>query len=806
MERDDWSYSDGPADRSEGRGSYAGRSPKRQRRGSDSTKQSAGRSQLLGSGLFGLEEPRGRELSENGRFPRTSRSMSPPRSTDDRRVDGFFDEVVKYFFPMRDQQPKPKAIVVAHVVETLPPYMRALKKIADVACVIPKGDNSSERAQAKLREYEERCEIPFAEEISHMTREDKRNFFGDVNENSPQDIDQILRFIQRYAGITDEMLRKKTIDPAHQFFILDIGGYFARIAQRLKEYFGDYFLGIVEDTQNGHDRYVKATQGKPNFPFISIANSEPKEAEDFNVGKSIVEATDTLFRKRVHSMLGRNNVIGIIGFGKIGRSIAIHVREKNIRNIIVYDYNTVVQARASSMGFKVVGKSELLQTSDVIFCATGNKSLRGPDFLMLQDNVFISSCTSKNDEMLTDLLETHAVRRVVPDQSSESDDVEKYRLKVNGHSKIINLFHGGNAANFANGAVNGPYIYLVIASILTATMYLKSIRVEDQGIITFGETSFMRSSNVLKKLSEIWLKHFEQLKKEHLLLSYNTPEHIGYLDDPKIYLQHVLWLSNECHLNLEQDPKHVSRLKSFRKGMQMSRQIALRSSRASPPTLRVHDSHKNALFWDVLKDGAYDFVFDNSISPDALSLSQQEMEEIEGGFDDSEYDEHTCIIKLFLWWAEKMDVVDTLSLETQVNEILSRVGVRITAEKDERCILETLEQFVQQGLYHVAYFFLRNDLPLFVDDQLGMRARYIKAKIEVFAQLNKNKDARDLAEKLGDALHFPIYSDVKAVYQNYFPAVLETHKLQKERDKLRQEKRALEKQLQRQHRTPAMRK
>ena len=93
---------------------------------------------------------------------------------------------------------------------------------------------------------------------------------------------------------------------------------------------------------------------------------ELKETEDYNVGKSIVEGTGIILRTDAHTMLVRMRSIGVIGFGKIGRSIAEHLRQKNVREVIVYDKDVIRQMKASPLGFRVVNKDEIFLFSDMI--------------------------------------------------------------------------------------------------------------------------------------------------------------------------------------------------------------------------------------------------------------------------------------------------------------------------------------------------------------------------------------------------------------------------------------------------------
>lgn len=128
---------------------------------------------------------------------------------------------------------------------------------------------------------------------------------------------------------------------------------------------------------------------------MSVARCSLKNTEDYNVGKSIVEATSAILRESAHTIIERMNLITVIGFGKIGRSIAEHLRQKNVKRVIIYDKDHLRAIEAVSLGFEIGPKDYALTESDLIFGATGNKSINNIEFARLKDNVCIASCTSR---------------------------------------------------------------------------------------------------------------------------------------------------------------------------------------------------------------------------------------------------------------------------------------------------------------------------------------------------------------------------------------------------------------------------
>jgi adenosylhomocysteinase len=109
-------------------------------------------------------------------------------------------------------------------------------------------------------------------------------------------------------------------------------------------------LSIVEDTEDGHQKDLKAIVSAPS-QILSVARSFLKETEDYNVGKSMVAAADGILHRGCHQTSERL-VADVIVVGNIGASIAVHLRQKGLKEILVCDINPSLMMVASSRGFK----------------------------------------------------------------------------------------------------------------------------------------------------------------------------------------------------------------------------------------------------------------------------------------------------------------------------------------------------------------------------------------------------------------------------------------------------------------------
>jgi adenosylhomocysteinase len=161
----------------------------------------------------------------------------PRRNDEFERAADFFRDVVDCM----SLTEKPAAIVVAHVVSAEPVFLRALSQLTQVAGIIPKP-----RSINAVAEQSWRREFP----IVPLTRTD---------------------LMQRCIGRQlDQYVDKKRV------VLLDIGGYFSYRIADLADYFGSRLIGIVEDTENGHQKYERLDTLP--CPIIAVARSPLKNS------------------------------------------------------------------------------------------------------------------------------------------------------------------------------------------------------------------------------------------------------------------------------------------------------------------------------------------------------------------------------------------------------------------------------------------------------------------------------------------------------------------------------------------------
>ncbi|WP_322780263.1 adenosylhomocysteinase, partial [Frankia sp. Cas4] len=219
-----------------------------------------------------------------------------------------------------------------------------------------------------------------------------------------------------------------------------------------------------------------------------VARSSLKLAEDYLVGQSVVFSTEALLRAHGDVLHGREACV--IGYGKIGRSVATTLRAKSIRTTVC-ETDPVRAVEAMAHGFPVTAtKGGALSRSGVVVCATGNRALTGHDFYELRTGAYLATVTSSDDELDLGVVRgTYQESRLGPHLT---------RLSRGDHH--FYLLNDGNAVNFIHGASVGPFIFLVHGEILAAISALPSGPLEPG----FHEVD----PQDREMISRLWLHHF----------------------------------------------------------------------------------------------------------------------------------------------------------------------------------------------------------------------------------------------------------------------------------------------------------
>ncbi|MGH3693710.1 MAG: adenosylhomocysteinase [Pseudonocardiaceae bacterium] len=339
------------------------------------------------------------------------------------RLRRFFDKVCTLYCGGNDAA----SIVITHLLEDRPYFLDAVSSLAPIMLVLPKPRSIHFGTRSRVSEVYK---------------------IAQLNRRKLHESESALQLLEQYA-------------PGKPLVLLDMGGYFAPLLQDLEDNYSGRLVGVVEDTENGLQKYERLSALA--VPVFSVARSPLKNPEDYLVGQSIMFSTEALLRERGDILQGRKACV--IGYGKLGRSIAQVLRSKNVRTVI-FDTNPVTLVEALSHGFEITRNLRVaLSGSQLILCATGNISLKGEDFTRVCNGAYIATVTSSDDEL--DLV---GLRSYYHEQRLD-DCCTRYSTA--GH--YFYLLNKGNAVNFVHGAAVGSFIQLVQAEILVCVSKLLAV-------------------------------------------------------------------------------------------------------------------------------------------------------------------------------------------------------------------------------------------------------------------------------------------------------------------------------------------
>lgn len=247
--------------------------------------------------------------------------------------------------------------------------------------------------------------------------------------------------------------------------IMDHGGYFA---------YGDNLevlmtrpgglLGVVEYTLNGEERYERLPG--LGIPVMSVAQSRVKGAGDIAVAEAIILEAESYLSRGGVGLFDKRIGSGVVGQGRLGAAIAEGLIRRGARRVWVDDFDPV--KRASQRLVEVAETRALISHCDVVFLATGNRSVTADDLAYARDDTVIFTVTSPDDELdLGGLLDAGHIQAV----PTSPRDTVSYVVTATGCR--IHLPFGGEAPNMVSQFGNtDPTIHLPNAAHLAGAVVL----------------------------------------------------------------------------------------------------------------------------------------------------------------------------------------------------------------------------------------------------------------------------------------------------------------------------------------------
>lgn len=232
----------------------------------------------------------------------------------------------------------------------------------------------------------------------------------------------------------------------------------------------DIYVGAVEQTANGiwADQLIAESNGLL-FPVMNVAESRIKrERESPLVGTAIIQNINRLLEG--YGIDIRNQKVGQLGYGAIGRPLALEMQSNGI-DVTIYDLEEKLNEDARKDGLKVAQSlEELLPGKTLIIGCTGKKVVGLSELRKVDRNIYFVNATSKLRELkykeFLDIAEELKIKAGIGTE---------YKLK-GGREIIIRLLADGFPVNFFESSESIPdqKIQFIPALLLGAAGHLVS--------------------------------------------------------------------------------------------------------------------------------------------------------------------------------------------------------------------------------------------------------------------------------------------------------------------------------------------
>ncbi len=247
---------------------------------------------------------------------------------------------------------------------------------------------------------------------------------------------RLVKYVSVYspaniAKIPETILKIATKHPKEKIVLVEIGGYSSYVSAQLTN-----VVLSVEDTFQGH--WLQQSNQDLHYPVVSMADTQIKKLENKVIGESIVR---TIVKILLNHQLGINlksKIFSVLSYGGIGSSVCQALRAQGILPF-VYDVNRSKMKAATTDGFRVTKRTDMLRLSDIIIGCTGRTSVTKVDMPFLKLGCYLFSGSSKQVEFL-DIVSLPGV--------NESPADREVLEKVVFNGKHIWLAYRGQPINF----------------------------------------------------------------------------------------------------------------------------------------------------------------------------------------------------------------------------------------------------------------------------------------------------------------------------------------------------------------------
>jgi len=258
------------------------------------------------------------------------------------------------------------------------------------------------------------------------------------------------------AGWFEEVLSAALERSPDPLALYEIGGYFAPVVNSCAERWPGRLLGVVEDTEAGHRRYLDAEPLA--IAAYSVARSPLKRPEDVLVGESIAFSVEGLLRRLDRPLRGVSATV--LGYGSVGSATAGSLASRGAR-VTVWDPDPGQRIAALASGFLTPAREDAIRAAELLIGTSGEVSVGADDLSLLRPGCILASGSSRRTEFELGSIE----RRTVLERAGGIPSLEALSLPPGGEAYLA---YAGFPVNFGDAASIGAFLQLSQAEGLAA--------------------------------------------------------------------------------------------------------------------------------------------------------------------------------------------------------------------------------------------------------------------------------------------------------------------------------------------------
>ena len=265
--------------------------------------------------------------------------------------------------------------------------------------------------------------------------------------------------------------------------------------------------GVSEETTTGVKALKKMEkQKKLMIPAFNVNDSVTKSKFDnlYGCRESLVDGI-----RRATDVMLSGKVAVVAGYGDVGKGSAASLRQSGAR-VMITESDPICALQAAMEGYEVVLMDEVIEKSDIVVTATGNKDIVTIEHMRkMKDRSILCNIGHFDNEIQVDSLKNYKWSQIKP-QVHEIEFPDKKRIILLAEGRLVNL---GCATGHPSFVMSASFTNQVMAQI---ELWINSSKYENK--------VYVLPKRLDEKVAEL---HLDKLGAKVTKLSEDQASYIG---------------------------------------------------------------------------------------------------------------------------------------------------------------------------------------------------------------------------------------------------------------------------------------